>query len=154
MAILCIDAQKEFMSDEFLSSLTEKLRVLEERGQVSIATLFRNPLGSSWRKYMNWNECSNVKLPEGIKRLSHYATVKHGYSIQREAIPKYDILYLCGAELDGCILATAFTLWDAGRRFKIVEDMCYCKPAYLESAKQIIMHVFGNDIFIQSEAIV
>ena len=154
MAILCIDAQKEFMSDEFLSSLTEKLRILDGSGHVIIATLFCNPLESSWRKYMNWNECSNVELPEDIKKLSHYDITKYGYSLQIQDIPFMDVLYLCGAELDGCILATAFTLWDAGRRFKIVEDMCYCKPAYLESAKQIIMHVFGNDIFIQSDVIV
>ena len=149
-AIICVDAQKEFLSNEELSELTRKLTNLIRPERDLISTIFLNESDSSWCKVMNWRKCFNSILPDGLRNISNYIIEKTTYTLDVSLLPNYTRVYLCGAELDGCILSTAFKLWDAGVNFKIVEDLCYCKPAYVESAKQIIMHVFGNDIFINS----
>lgn len=152
-AIICIDAQKEFLSEEELSGLTRKLTDLIKHERDLVSTVFLNESNSSWCKFMDWKKCFASTLPDELKDISDYVIEKTTYALDVSLLPNYTSVYLCGAELDGCVLATAFKLWDAGVNFKIVEDLCYCKPAYIESAKQIIMHVFGNDIFINSEEI-
>lgn len=82
---------------------------------------------------MDWKKCFVSTLPDELKIISNYVIEKTTYALDVSLLPNYTRVYLCGVN------------------FKIVEDLCYCKPAYVESAKKVIMHVFGNGIFLNSK---
>ena len=120
--LLIVDLQKGFEPSKKLLN-----RIEQEARKYSIIamTQFFNEPNSLYRTVLGWNGDGGelaLQIPGSI------IIEKSGYGLTREQTMKLKAIsnrwHLCGLETDACVLACAFSLWDAGILPVILYNLC------------------------------
>lgn len=147
--LILIDMQKGFKpSKNLIDRIVE--HVNNNEYDIIIATKFINKKDSNFMKALNYDGMFNEQetdLVDEIKSISDIILIKNTYSAYTEELkwilqePSYDLsVDVCGVDSDACVLATAFSLFDAGYSFRVLEDLIESSGGdeFDQSAKRII----------------
>ena len=155
-ALLIVDPQPLFIGlDEHLVSL---IRDLALKHQMVYATRFLNLPGSLYRTALSWQDGSpeavGARIHPQIEEIPHLRVVtKTGYcppeALWSEMVAAgVERVHLCGWNLDACVLAAAFSAWDAGIQPVVLADLCSSSwegpPGWRETVLQLIERQFGS----------
>lgn len=169
--LLIVDLQKEFAGVDGNSDNYDKvMEFVKENGNKGyydkiISTYFRNGENPNFRCNLNWYECGDTSLNslEYLDYIDKSITTiytKEGYATKdnylpkeiklfNEDIPKDAEIHIVGCDIDACIMAICFQLWDAGiTNFKVLTEFCYttAKDFSKEEVIKIMKRNFGNCI--------
>lgn len=131
---MIIDLQSEFINNntEWIIEKIDELR-LSSQYDKKVFTKFVNNVGNPAYK-IGWHGCMSEESrklcikPQAKDKVFEKTT----YSACNERITKYlkenniEKIFLCGLDIDCCILATAFNLFDAGYEVFILKDYVGC----------------------------
>lgn len=157
--LIAIDLQKEFRDrtdayERCLAYIKENHRQYDE----VIATYFRqNPIvTNNFSEHLDWNECrdtnrSSVEIAEITPRnIICKPTYGIAELLEHRRFPSNAEIHIIGCDLDACIYAACFNLWDAGySRFKVLTDYCYIcggDEDYRQTAISLLRRNFGDCI--------
>lgn len=169
--LLIIDVQKEFAdrnndSKEY-NKVIKYIKKCTNLGQYDkiISTVFRNGENSNFRDNLNWYDCSDsgVNSLEYVKYIDssiHNIFIKNGYGMKSDCIVRAinncndsiseDVeVNIIGCDIDACVMAICFQLWDAGiTNFKVLTKYCYtsAKDFSKEDVIKIMKRNFGKCI--------
>jgi hypothetical protein len=147
--LLIVDVQHAFSPR---LALTAGIAALALRYAITAATRFVNGPGSLYRRALDWHGCSDgpdTRL--AIDFIPGIVVDKWGYGLPRHAVDRLTLTgitewHLCGLETDACVLAVAYSLWDAGMRPFLLADLCASvDPALHAAAVDIFARQFGAD---------
>lgn len=169
--LLIIDLQKEFADiDNCSENYNKALQFIKENGNKGsydkiISTIFHNGENPNFRYNLNWCGCEDsdtgsLEYLSQVDRLIHTIISKDGYSDRSNCIInaikgshdnilkdiKIDII---DCDLDACVMAICFQLWDAGiTNFKVLTEYCYttAKDFTKEEIIKIMKRNFGKCI--------
>lgn len=132
--LLIIDVQKQFKDNE---GLYEKcLSFIQENAHnydMSYATIFSQTINgktnSNYCEQLNWdgcNFCTETDL-EFVLNDNIVIILKNGYGIKDIDcfFEKDDEIDIIGCDIDACVMAVCFQLWDRDIRFKVLTDYTY-----------------------------
>ncbi len=136
--LVVIDVQNYFVNEEtkyLPAKITEHIR--RNKYNFVVFTKFVNKKGSNWFKLLNWNKMTSppetdihLSLRNFVKDTNVFE--KSTYSIFKnqkflDFLKKNNItkIYLCGLDIDSCVLASAFEAFDLGYEVKVLEDISY-----------------------------
>ena len=152
--LLVIDLQDAFRKAKYFDSILQFIRLSRPHYDLVCGTLFCNQEDTDpgYREALGWDGCNGEE--KELKKTIHYGPdilfTKHGYGMPDEMLewldPKaeYDIV---GCDLDACVLAACFQLWDRGIRFNILSEYIYTSYAYgftHENARMVMRKNFGD----------
>lgn len=155
VALLIVDPQPLFIGlDEHLVSL---IRDRAYQHRAVYATRFINLPGSLYRTALSWQEgspeASDARLHPQIEGIPHLRVVtKTGYCPpevlwSEMAAAGVKRVRICGWNLDACVLAAAFSAWDAGIQPVVLADLCSSSwdgpPGWRETVLQLLERQFG-----------
>lgn len=169
-ALLIVDVQNGFVTDETAQIVPAIARLLEgpaTRLDLVVATRFVNRPGSPYERFMDWRALSSspdIDLhPAILSRLGRNATVldKSGYSAYGSEMRVLlfrlgiDTVLLCGIDTEGCVLASAIALFDAGYRPVMLADLCASTggPAHHEAGLLVARRLLGAAQILGSDAL-
>ena len=126
--LLIVDLQEIFSPTP---ALVEAIRREAARHAVIVATRFINNHGSLFRTALNWHECGPNDPGTRMSYMPDDAIIleKTGYGLSATQVEQLKALgcdewFLCGLETEACVMACAFTLWDAGIKPNILGELC------------------------------
>ena len=169
--LLIVDLQREFAdidnnSKEY-NKVIEYIKQYANLGHYDkiISTVFRNEENSNFRNKLNWYDCSNsdVNSLEYVKYINssmHTVFIKKGYGTKSDCIVRAINIYnssttegaevdIIGCDIDACVMAICFQLWDSGIvNFKVLTEYCYtsAKDFSKEDIIKIMKRNFGKCI--------
>lgn len=139
--LLVIDLQEQFRDGagryekciDFINRHTDDYLV--------VGTVFRNRRGSMFCRHLRWDGCMDAGIGD-IKYNYHHLLEKNGYSVDIKHLEKAVAIwaksarhpnndaskieyFIMGCDADACVLATAFSMWDRGMKFKLLADHIY-----------------------------
>lgn len=120
--LLLVDVQEEFNIEDTRHVLPYIEDATRQPWDQVLSTLFINEPGSPFRRYLGYTAVQDDNVlsfvPEPI--------IKHGYSIDVEALdlPPHSSVTLMGFDTEACVLATAFSLFDASHSVFIDPQGC------------------------------
>ena len=160
-ALLVIDVQKDFKDANGIYEKTVRY-INENKDQYFqiVATLFKNHEKSMFVKHLDWKDCFEFKSDKDNLYETHFLCLKDTYGLPRlketlspngdflEQFKLYDCVEIIGCELDACIMAVCFQLWDAGIDFKVLTDYCWTnnKETRRETIIDLLKRQFGDCI--------
>lgn len=169
--LLIVDLQKEFADiDNDLQNYNKLIQFVKENGNKGsydkiISTCFRNDENPSFRYNLNWYECDNANIDSleylnDIDESIHSIILKDGYGDRSDCvvstiqnfnntIPEDADVDIIGCDIDACVMAICFQLWDAGiTNFKVLTEFCYttAKNFTKEEIVEIMKRNFGKCI--------
>ena len=153
-ALVIIDVQKHFAVEK-AASLPEKIAkyIRQNHYDYVLFTLFRNDPSSNFHKILHWYKAMDKPGIELHPALEQFSTKENTFekltysAFKVPAFVKYlkdhDIqnLDICGINIDGCVLATAYEAFDMGYDMRILEDLSSVaseRQDYEDSARTII----------------
>jgi nicotinamidase-related amidase len=155
--LLIIDCQKAFIN-QYTKQYVDKIELLLNKKEYSnyVCTIFKNSEKNPLYNLLGYKKCIN---DEDCKLMLGYnATVieKNTYSavnselIQHIAENNIEEVYLCGFDTDGCVLKTAFDLFEKNIKTYILQDYCMSSGGekYHKEAIDILKRSIGNDYII------
>jgi hypothetical protein len=120
--LLVVDLQKGFHPSE---KLLERMEQEVHKYSIIAMTQFINRPDSLYRTVLGWNGDGGelaLRIPGSV------IIQKFGYGLKEEQTMRLKAIsskwHLCGLETDACVLACAFSLWDAGIQPVILYDLC------------------------------
>ncbi len=135
-ALIVIDVQNYFVN-EHTKVIPDKIASFIQENKFDFIgfTKFVNNKNSNFFKLLNWKKCLNPPDTDIYTTLSRFVNKnnlfeKATYSVFKcdklvEILKKNDInkIFLCGIDIDACILASAFDGFDLGYEICILEDL-------------------------------
>lgn len=135
-ALIIIDVQNYFVN-EHTKSIPEKIARFIDKNPFDflLFTKFVNREGSNYFKLLNWEKCLGspdtdihpalekfVSDSNLFEKASYSIFKSKGFSdfLKRNNISK---LYLCGIDIDACVLASAFDAFDLGYDVEVLTDL-------------------------------
>lgn len=135
-AIVVIDVQNYFVN-EHTKDIPEMIArfLSENRFDFILFTKFVNREGSNFFKLLNWKKCvgsPDTDIHHSLEKFVRTDNLfdKASYSIfksdgidnflKRNQITK---LFLCGIDIDACVLASAFDAFDLGYEIEVLTDL-------------------------------
>ena len=151
-ALLVIDAQEEFASETQLNLIRAYVRYNCGEYNRIFRTLFKNKEDSNFFSILNWDKCTNPKADSTV--YAHETFMKGTYGLPSRLIDKlkhYDHVDIIGCDIDACVLAACFQLFDAGIKFTIKTDLCFSSAdkvgnSHRLSAIRIMRSCFGKAV--------
>lgn len=167
--LLIVDLQKEF-ADSDLHYYNKAIQFVKENGNKGsydkiISTVFNNNENPNFRRNLNWYECddtniSSLEYLNYIDESLHTIIFKDGYGDRSDCvvsaiqnfnstIPEDADIDIIGCDIDACVMAICFQLWDAGiTNFKVLTEFCYttAKDFTKEEVVKIMKRNFGKCI--------
>jgi nicotinamidase-related amidase len=153
-ALVIIDVQNHFAVEKAADLPAKIVNHLQHTTyDYVLFTLFRNDPSSNFHKILHWDKATQKPAINIHPALEPYGNTentfeKTTYSAFKaykflDFLKKHTIstLYLCGINIDGCVLATAYEAFDLGYNVKILEDLSSVasfRQDYEDSAKTII----------------
>lgn len=153
-ALVVIDVQNHFAVEK-AADLPEKILkyIKNTKYDHVVFTKFRNVSSSNFHKILHYKRV--IKSPETdihpvLEPLTNnkntfekltYSAFKDPKFVDFLKRNKVRELSLCGINIDGCVLATAYEAFDLGYKVKILEELCSVasfRDDYEQSAKTII----------------
>ena len=157
--LIVVDMQKGFINEknEFL---VEKINSLLKNNRFNCVyyTRFRNHSECPFKTLLNYDGMMEKDAQEIIVSRKNNSCVLHksSYGLESndiELLKAKDVkeIYLCGTDVDACILAIAFQLFDSGIKPILVWDAVgsSSKTDFKESLKPLFQRNFGNDSIIE-----
>lgn len=172
--LLIVDVQKEFADDDNnRHDYNKVIQFIKENGNLGsydkiISTGFRNGENPNFRHNLRWYGCEKSNLQsleylDDIDNSLHTVIFKDGYSDRSDCvvsaiknfnntIPENAEIDIIGCDLDACVMAICFQLWDAGFSFKVLTEYCYitAKDFTKEDVIKIMKRNFGQCIIEDS----
>lgn len=156
--LLVIDCQKAFINN-YTKEYADKIKALLNKKEYSniVFTKFKNNEQSPFYNILGYKQCLN---DEDCKLIIEYhnATIieKDTYSVVNSKLLEYisqnniDEIYLCGFDTDGCVLKTAFDLFEENKRTFILKDYCMSSGGerYHKEAIDILKRSIGEKYII------
>ncbi len=153
-ALVVIDVQNHFAVEK-AADLPKKIakHIRQKKYDHVLFTLFRNDPGSNFHKILKWEKATSKPAIDIHPELAPFSNSKNTFEkltysafkipafvdyLKRNNITQ---LYICGINIDGCVLATAYEAFDLGYDVKILEDLSSVasfRQDYEDSAKTII----------------
>jgi len=161
-AILVIDVQNGFMkaSNAYLVRNINRLLAKHPFGAV-FCTQFVNTNSTLFAQSLNWHAMQAppatniaITIPSNavvFQKSSYGLTAQHLEQLLNLNVSQ---IYLCGTDIDACVLAIAFQLFDAGIQPMFIIDCCDTSSTSLtlkESATSILKRSFGAQSIITSK---
>lgn len=157
--LLIIDMQKAF--DQLYSNdLVKRIVNTSSNYDIVIATKWINHKESKFIKDLKYNRClpgsKESELHPEIEKIADFIVESSQYS---KLLPETEInsilntlnddfvLDICGAEIDACVLATAFSAWDLRYNFHILTHLC-TTPLTIDHVNmlQLFSREFGSKV--------
>jgi len=141
--LLIVDAQENFVSNR---ALVDAIMIESTRHAHVIQTCFANKEDSLYRKHLDWHGDGGALV---IENHAWHVLYKNGYGLSGDHIDflrhlDVDAWHICGFETDACVLACAFSLWDANIRPVVRLELCASSTDVLHNhASSIIHRQFG-----------
>lgn len=164
-ALLVIDVQKNFINEN-TKYLPKKIANFIDKNKFDYVLFFQyfNHPNSNFVKIHNWNKMFGPPETDIVKELTTYLTKenlfkKYSFSIFKaegfsEFIESHPIeeLYLCGIDIDACILSSEMEAFEKGYNAKIIEDLCcsHSGNEYHQKAIDIIKKNLGRQTIVNS----
>lgn len=163
-AIIIIDVQNGFMKASNAYLVRNINRLLNKHTfEHAFYTQFINRPSSMFVKILNWHDMQEEPATSIATNIASNATIwqKSSYGLSKKHLEQLTSLnlsqiYLCGTDIDACILAIAFQLFDAGIKPMFIADCCdtsSINPALKEGALAIIKRSFGASSIVTSKQI-
>lgn len=135
-SLIVIDVQNYFVN-EYTKNIPEKIArfIDESKFDFVLFTKFVNREGSNYFKLLNWKKCLDspdtdihpalekfVNDSNIFQKTSYSVFKSKGFSdfLKRNEITK---LYLCGIDIDACVLASAFDAFDLDYEVEVLTDL-------------------------------
>lgn len=164
--LLIVDLQKEFAdTDNNSYNYNKVMQFVKENGNKDyydkiISTCFRNGENPNFRDNLNWYECkdscaSSLEYLDYVDSAINTVYIKDGYATKDNFLPRAinaledAEVHIIGCDLDACIMAICFQLWDAGiTNFKVLTEFCYTTATDFtkEEVVKIMKRNFGKCI--------
>lgn len=160
--LLVIDLQKQFSdTNGQYEKCLQYIKQHHNDYDSVYATLFKQNIDKNpnYVKHLNWDGCKQVceNDLEYIDALDCKNIIyKYGYGDTSEhqflttaLFSFHDEIHIIGCDLDACIMAICFQLWDAGfNNFKVLTEYCYttAKDINKEDIIKIMKRNFGDCI--------
>lgn len=156
--LIISDLQKQLKSDgmEYTKCL-EFVNSKSKEYDVVFATVFSQKvcgeLNTNFKSKLNWNECENCDVSDLEFNTSNMQVLIHNDYGCRDFIPRFgtsirqeDEIDIVGCDLDACVMALCFQLWNANLNFKVLTEYCYtgAKDFSKDDAIKILKRNFGN----------
>lgn len=149
-ALVVLDMQNCFVKKSILP-VRIKTHIQKSNYDVIVFSRFKNVKGSNFVKKLGWTSCQESPGTDIVEELSGLASHskifdKKTYSVFKAKgfLPflrrnKITALYLCGVDVDACVLASAYEAFDLGYDVRVLKQLTESKSKVLgESAKKII----------------
>lgn len=156
--IIVVDMQKGLMNENNKYLIDKINNFLQNNTFDNIYyTQFYNEKDSQYVKFLNWDKMStkaeqelSVKDIGGIKlnKMSYGLTQNQINTIKEQNINE---IYLCGTDIDACVLAIGFQLFDNGIKPIFIKKLCASaskEQNIFDRIEPIIARNFGRDSII------
>lgn len=129
--LLIIDCQKAFINNytkKYVNKIKEQLNTKDYSNVVF--TIFKNNNKSAFYNLLGYKKCINDDDCKLMIDGNFTIIEKYTYSAVNIDLIEYisknsiDEIYLCGFDTDGCILKTAFDLFENNIKAYILQDYC------------------------------
>jgi nicotinamidase-related amidase len=145
--LLIVDAQPSFAGEQIAKKITEYVNTHKEEYNEIYSTVFQNKEDSMFVKLLDWKGCMDEEYPfvKGDIMLS-----KSTYGLSAKQIETLkatnSTIDVIGGDLDACVLAIAFQLFDNEIDFRILTEYCFSSAGepYFCAAERIMKHCFGS----------
>ncbi len=152
-ALIVVDLQKGFMNAHtaHIPALVAAF-IRQARLEPVIFTRFVNQPRSPYERFLDWREMHHppdTDLVDELLPLAGHVLVKHTYTALTPELLALlkgaDEVLLVGVDTDACVLKTAFDLFEAGYRVRVIADLCATAegPAMHEKALAVIQRNIG-----------
>lgn len=153
--LLIIDLQKVFINKN-TRKLPKKInKIINDKKYNKIAfTRFNNFDDSIYVKKLKWKKCINVDDKKIMIDIGNNKVFnKYVYSAVNEEFIKFikenniTNIYLCGIDIECCVLKTAIDLFELGYNVYVLKDYCTCTHGIIRknNALKIIKRCIGKD---------
>lgn len=150
--LLLIDVQEPFLTGNTRGVVDFLQKLLREEK-------FDRVIQSCWRNYPDSRYETELGYREGreaqplLRCPGEKVQIRSTYSAVNEELlgllRSGDALYVAGLETDACVLATLFSLWDRGFRFRVYREGVGTKREGLhEPALAMIRRQFGGQVLL------
>lgn len=140
-ALLVVDIQKEFVTPDILNEIVNYIN--SSQYDSMIFTVFKNTKDSNFVKLLNYTGCMKTKPLIESGNLYKKST----YGISSSLIDKlktYSQVDVVGTDIDACVMAICYQLFDASINFRIITKYCYGRLK--EEAVKIMERNFGKAV--------
>ena len=155
--LLAIDVQKEFKDiNGKYEKCIDYINNYKDQYDKVVVTAFKNnkSINSGFIKKLKYKDCQDVEL-DSLEFNSHNMQIvyKFGYGLPIGFFNQKDNIYIIGCNIDSCVLATCFNLWDDNINFKILKDYVYTNNTKYswKDIEPIYIRNFGKGIFIKGD---
>ena len=130
--LLVVDLQDAFRKAPYFENIQQFIRLARVNYDLICGTLFcnREETDPGYREALGWDGCNGEEAE--LRKTVHYDPdilfTKHGYGMPDSMLEwldpevEYDVV---GCDLDACVLAVCYQLWDRGIRFHILSEYIY-----------------------------
>lgn len=153
-ALVVIDVQNDFAVEK-AENLPQKIaeHIKNNKYDYVLFTLFRNDPSSNFHKILHWKKATDkpgINIHPALTTFINkkntfekttYSAFKSKSFVSFLKDNKITDLSLCGINIDGCVLATAFEAFDLGYSVRVIEELSSVSSSrddYKDSAKIII----------------
>ena len=154
--LVIVDLQNGFINSK-TRQVIKKIETAKKRLEYStcIFTKFSNSDTTAFSRFLHWNRLvtpdeQRIAIPisetDIIVDKTTYSASVHDLKKLID-IQNVDNAYICGVDTDGCVLATAFALFDLGIKPSIIIDACASNGGmeYHRAAELIMRRSFGKE---------
>ena len=155
--LLIIDCQKAFINN-YTKEYVNKIKGLLNKKEYSntVFTIFKNNNKSAFYNLLGYKKCINDDDCKLMLDGNFTIIEKYTYSAVNRDLIEYisqnsiDEIYLCGFDTDGCILKTAFDLFENNIKTYILQDYCMSSGGekYHYEAIDILKRSIGEKFII------
>ncbi len=132
--LLIVDFQNEFINENTYNSITDINKLVNSNKYDSVLfTKFVNSKDNPTYKKLGWNGCINKESQSISMDTNNYKVIeKSTYTAYNDELKKYintnniEEIYLCGIDIECCVLVTALNLFENGYNVFVLKDYVYC----------------------------
>lgn len=126
--LLIVDVQRGFVKhgmDKIVTNIEKHLA--KEHFDLIIQSKWVNHMGSAWERELGYTDVGNSTQEELlIQEHQEHLITRCQYTCVTEKfqqlVDKDDTIFVVGVDIDACVLATLYSLWDQGYKFHVYED--------------------------------
>ena len=155
--LLVIDCQKAFINN-YTKEYVDKIKLLLDKKEYTntLFTIFKNNKNSPFYNLLDYKGCINNDYCELMINCNVPVIEKYTYSAVNKEFIEYlfknniDEIYMCGFDTDGCVLKTAFDLFEKNIKTYILQDYCMSSGGekYHNEAIDILKRSIGEHYII------
>lgn len=132
--LLVIDFQNEFINKNTDKSVIDINNLVKSNKYDNVLfTKFINDKNNPTYKKLDWNGCISEDSQSICMDTNNYKVIeKSTYTAYNDKLKKYininniENIYLCGIDIECCVLVTALNLFENGYNVFILKDYVYC----------------------------